>query len=331
MVKFFIRSKQNRLAQKYNNLVSNSVYVTSLEAREDYDQRNKLADFNYVNLEYSSIPDNQVELSDKDYKEYYNENKTRFDNPEETRTFEYIIFDANPSKADSTEVKQKVDKIAAEFRATNNDSFFVSINSDSKTPISYVSKGQLDPALDSLVFRASIGSVVGPVLSNGSYRVAKVLDVRSAPDSVQASHILINPAAEGGIDKAKAKADSIAGLIRKGASFAEMASKFGTDGTKDKGGDLGTFGRGAMIPAFEEAVFNGAPGELKVLTTQYGVHVIRIVRQVGSSRVAKVAEVDKAIVSSNETQQQAYAKATGVFGREQTMLNHLMRLHKNKV
>ncbi|WP_423147476.1 SurA N-terminal domain-containing protein [Rubrolithibacter danxiaensis] len=311
---FLVAIKQQRLSEKYLNLVKNSLYVTSLEAKEDYTERNKLADFSYVNLEYASIPDKDIKLTDEDYKDYYNDNKEKFKNAEETRSFDFVVFNASPSKSDSAEIKEKVNKIAADFKTTTNDSLFVSINSDTKAPVAYVTKGQLDPALDSLVFSASVGTVVGPVFSNGSYKIAKVLDVRVGPDSVKASHILINPAAEGGLDKAKAKADSIANLIRKGASFSELAAKFGTDASKDKGGDLGTFGRGAMIPAFENAVFNGNTGDLKVITTQYGVHVIHIDAQKGSSKVARVAVVDKALTSSNKTQQEAYSKATAFLG-----------------
>ncbi|WP_395627749.1 SurA N-terminal domain-containing protein [Daejeonella sp.] len=307
---FLLNIRDNKIAQKYNNLIKNSIYVTSLEAKEDYIQRNKLVNFSYLNLDYASIPDNQVKPSEQDYSDYYNENKFRFNNPFETRNFDYILFDANPSKADSAEVIVAVQKIAADFRATTNDSLFVSINSETKLPISYVRKGQLDPALDSLIFKTSAGGFVGPVFSNGVYKMAKVLDVKVGPDSVKASHILINPASEGGINKAKAKADSIRSLIAGGASFAELAAKFGTDASKDTGGDLGTFGRGAMVPAFEEAVFNGNAGDLKVITTQFGVHVIKINAQIGSSRVAKVALLDKSLSTSNKTQQDAYKKAT---------------------
>ena len=307
---FLVSIRQNKLAEKYNNLIKNSLYVTSLEAREDYAQRNKLASFRYVNLDYASIPDNQVKLTDQDYQNYYNENKSRFKNTEETRTFEYVVFDANPSKADSAEAKTQIEKLVADLKTTKNDSMFVAMNSDSKIPVSYVRKGQLDSAIDSLVFSAASGSVVGPVYSNGTYYAAKVLDSKIGPDSVKASHILINPATEGGIDKAKSKADSIKSLIQNGASFAELAAKFGTDGTKDKGGDLGTFGRGAMVPAFDEAVFNGKAGDLKVINTQFGVHVIRIDSQKGSSRLVKAAVIDKALTSSSKTEQEAYSKAT---------------------
>ena len=307
---FLLSIRENRLAQKYTNLVKNSLYVTSLEAKEDYDQRNKLATFSFVSLDYNSMPDDQVKLTDKDYSDYYNENKFLFKNPIEKRSFEYIVFDANPSKADSAEVKGMVQKLAEEFRATTNDSLFVSINSETKMPLTYVRKGQMDPVLDSAIFSSSKGAFIGPLFDKGVYKMVKVLDLKVGPDSVKASHILINPTTEGGIDKARAKADSIRNEIAKGASFAEMAAKFGTDASKDSGGELGTFARGAMVPAFEEAVFNGNTGDLKVITTQFGVHVIKINAQIGSSRVARIALVDKSLTSSSKTQQEAYSKAT---------------------
>ncbi|HEY0896110.1 MAG TPA: SurA N-terminal domain-containing protein, partial [Sphingobacteriaceae bacterium] len=187
---FLLAIKQDRMAQKYNNLIRNSLYVTSLEAKDEYESRNKLASFRYVTLPYTSIPDAQVKLTDEDYKEFYNQNKYRFNNPEESRTFEYVVFDAKPSKEDSIEVKNRINKIAADFKAAKDDSLFVSINADTKVPVSYVKKGQLDPALDSLVFNAAEGTVVGPVFTGDAFKVAKVLDSRVGPDSVKASHIL---------------------------------------------------------------------------------------------------------------------------------------------
>jgi peptidyl-prolyl cis-trans isomerase D len=109
-----------------------------------------------------------------------------------------------------------VAKTAADFRAATNDSLFVSINAETKMPITYVRKGQLEPAIDSAVFSASNGAFIGPLFTGGVYKMVKVLDIKVGPDSVKASHILLNPATEGGIDKAKAKADSIRGLIAEG-------------------------------------------------------------------------------------------------------------------
>lgn len=298
-----------RSNQKYLSLVRNGVYANSLDAKDDYTNKNKLVNFDYLVLDYASIKDADVKLTDADYKEYYDQNKYRFKNPTETRTFEYVVFDASPSKQDTLDAKAKIEKIAEGFRTTDNDSLYVAINADTKEPIAYQKKGTLEPALDSVMFNVSKGYVYGPYISDGAYKVAKLVDARVSPDSVKARHILINPALEGGVDKAKAKADSIKNLIQKGASFADLAKEFGTDGSKESGGDLGTFARGSMIPKFEDAVFNGAVGQLFTLETQYGVHVIEIQKQIGSSRVVKVAVVDKQIAPSSQTEQAAYQKA----------------------
>lgn len=306
--------KNDRLQQKYNQLVQNSVYVTSLEANEDYVQRNKIANFSYVLMDYASVNDKDITLSDEDYQNYYNENKALFNNKVETRTIEYVAFNAQPTPADSAAVKQKAAELVQEFATADNDSLFASINSETKYPVMYYSKGQLSPALDTALFSASTGTVVGPFYSNGTYEMAKVIDSRMSPDSVTASHILLNPALEGGLPQAQAKADSIKNLIQNGADFTELALTFGTDATKNDGGRLGTFARGAM-PPIEDAVFNGRTGDVMVLNTQFGVHVIRIDNQKGSSRVVKAAIIDRSVQSSKETMNEAYAKASSFFGK----------------
>ncbi len=301
--------EQQRENEKYVNLVKNGIYVNSLDAKDDYNNHNKLVNFDYVYKEYATVPDAQVNITEADYKDYYEKNKYKFKNPSETRSFEYVTFDASPSKQDTLDARVKIDKIAEGLKTSDNDSLFVAINADTKTPIVYQKKGQLEPALDSMMFNASKGFVYGPYLSNGAYKVAKLIDSRTSPDSVKARHILINPAAEGGLDKAVAKADSLKKLIQNGADFAKLAVQYGTDASKDKGGDLGTFARGSMIPKFEDAVFNGRPGEVLTVQTQYGVHVVQIEKQIGSSKVVKVAVVDKSLVPSSSTEQAAYQKA----------------------
>lgn len=302
--------EKQALQQKYTKLISNSVYVSTLEANDEYTNRNKLVSFKYVNLDYSSILDANVKLEDADYKEYYEENKKRFDNPQETRDFQYVSFSIQPTAADSAIVKAQVEKLAADFRNTPNDSLFSANNSDVKIPYSYISKGKLDPAVDLVIFSYPAGSFYGPKLSGNSYKLVKVVDSRFSPDSVKASHILINSAQVGGDDKAFKLADSLKQLALGGSSFAELAKKYSVDGSKDQGGSLGTFARGAMVPEFENAAFNGKAGDIKVVKSQFGIHVIKIEKQVGSSKVVKLAYIEKSLAPSQKTRDAAYKKAT---------------------
>ena len=89
-----------------------------------------------------------------------------------------------------------------------------------------------------------------------------------AVDEVTASHILV---AE------ETLAKEILEKLKAGANFEDMAAQYGTDGTKDTGGSLGTFGRGDMVPEFEEPTFALEPGELsEVVKTEFGYHIIKV-------------------------------------------------------
>ncbi|MFC3198792.1 SurA N-terminal domain-containing protein [Parapedobacter deserti] len=304
-----------RLSTKYTNLINNSIYITSLEATAEYTNRNKLANFEYVLLDYDSVPDSAVTITEQDYKDYYNENKGVFKNPEETRSLAFVVFDASPTAQDTAAVRTAIEELKAQLSETTTDSLFAAVNSDTKYPFIFRKQGEFSPALDTLLFNVPVGTTVGPVLANGRFEIGKVVETKVGPDSVKASHILLNPAAEGGMDRAKAKADSIKGLIENGENFAALAIQFSTDeGSKINGGDLGTFGRGMMIPAFENAAFDAKRGDVVVVTTQFGIHIIKVEDQIGSSRVVKAAIVDKQITSGKETTSAAYAKASEFFG-----------------
>ncbi len=77
----------------------------------------------------------------------------------------------------------------------------------------------------------------------------------------------------------KAKAQSVLDQIKAGADFATLAKKYGEDGTAQNGGDLGWFGRGEMVPQFENAVFSLKKGELdqNLVESPYGYHIVKLV------------------------------------------------------
>ncbi len=78
--------------------------------------------------------------------------------------------------------------------------------------------------------------------------------------------------------KAKVLAQQLAKQAKEGADFGELAKKHSADpGSASEGGDLGWFGRGQMIPEFEETAFTLEPGQTSdVVETDYGYHIINV-------------------------------------------------------
>jgi parvulin-like peptidyl-prolyl isomerase len=103
-------------------------------------------------------------------------------------------------------------------------------------------------------------------------------DIADAYTQVRARHILIK--AEAGKEKAaEADAKAVLAKVKAGEDFAALAKKYSQDpGTKDKGGDLGFFGQGQMVPEFEKAAFALKKNEVSNLVkSDYGYHIIQVV------------------------------------------------------
>jgi peptidyl-prolyl cis-trans isomerase D len=126
----------------------------------------------------------------------------------------------------------------------------------------------------------------------------------TTPEQVRASHILLKT--EGKDDAAvKSKAEELLKQARGGADFAELAKKNSEDEASAKnGGDLDYFGRGRMVPEFDQAVFAMQPGQISDLVkTQYGYHIIKLVDKKNAT-TRPLAEVRQQL-----TDQLAYQRA----------------------
>src|SRR5256885_746843 len=101
------------------------------------------------------------------------------------------------------------------------------------------------------------------------------------PKKARAAHILVRVSETGGSeaeDKAKAKIADVIRRAKAGEDFAKLAREVSEDpGTKDKGGDLGLVGKGEMVPAFEQAVFELKKGDVspEPVRTPFGYHAIK--------------------------------------------------------
>lgn len=309
---------ENIVRRKYFALLQASSYVPNWLAQKQMADNNAIANFQFVNMPYSAIPDSSIKIADDQINNYVKAHENEYRQDEATRDINYVVFNIAPTAADSAATLKAIADLKTGFEAAKDAGSFVTRNAtDNKFFDSYVSKGKMMmPAKDSIM-AAGKGVVYGPYLDGNEWTLSKIIDVKEMPDSVKARHILI-----GTVDPqtrqpkmddvtAKAKIDSIYQLVKAGGNFAQLAMQLSDDeGSKIKGGDLGFFAQGQMVPEFNDSAFMGKTGDYKIVHSQFGYHLINIEDQKGFSPAYKIAYMAKPIEAGSETRGDISNKAT---------------------
>ena len=298
--------------EKYDKLVEKGVYINSEESKISYNEGTQITTYNYISLPYSMIEDSLVELSDKEIKNYYNENKNDY-SQEKSKNIDYVVFNVVPTKGDDLETRASLNDLKSDF--VNYDDYLTLVrrNSDNARAVFNFNKKEdfVQDSAFSLLVDNNVGTVIGPYKSNPStYRISKLVDVQMRPDSVEARHILISPSQEITIDSAKSIIFDLKRQVENGKDFGSLAQSRSDDkNSAIMGGELGWFVEGAMLEQFNEVCFTSLRNELKVVETQYGVHLIQVMNKSRSIQKFKIAYVDRNISASTETYNNYYTQA----------------------
>lgn len=300
--------KQQKLQEKMQTLLTESLRSTDSEARQKFDMQHTKVSGKFVLFDMSRAKsDSAYYVSDAEIKSYFNEHKEEY-RQEPTREALYVFFPTDPTEADKELIKKELEALKKEFAETKNDTDFVRLHSDSPLTEKTLRRGQLPVEIDTLVFKpdTKVGTVLGPVqdFAFNEFKLIKITSLKTDAElQVRASHILLKPSGSTKADTAKtiAEAKELMAKIKKGESFEKLAREKSQDpGSAASGGDLNWFGRGRMVKPFEEACFKAKVGELiGPVQTQFGIHIIKVTGR--ESREFKGIELTKKIVPSAAT------------------------------
>lgn len=302
----------DRLQNKYVNLVTKGLYVTSKEAESQYKSTSDQANIRFLVKPYAAIPDSAINYTEEELVNFFKEHKYRM-RSKKSKAIKYAVFLSIPTTEDSLAIHNKIVELRDQLAEEEDDTTFVLQSSDDPFPPTFFKQGMVSPELDSILFTAPKGTMAGPVIDNGFYIVAKKLEERFIPDSTKARHILIQPAANTpeAVDAAMLKRDSIYDVIKAGGDFVALAAQFGMDGTAQDSGNVGWFGRDAQMDRFFlDSCFAHRKGDLVKVNSQFGFHVVYVQDQTKLIKESQYAIITKLIKPSDETMKVQYALAS---------------------
>ncbi len=308
--KFYIApSIENRLRNKFQALIVKGVQVPKWLAEKQYAESNTIASISFVGVPYTSISDSTIKVSNDEIATYLKNNAATYQVEEGSRSISYVGFSASPSTSDSASALNEIVALKPAFQTATDVNVFLN-KAGTEMPFynSFISAKSIKIIQKDSIINAGIGNTYGPYVDGRNFTIAKVIATKQWPDSASVRHILIatsNPQ-NGQVIRpdsiAKKLADSISLAIKGGASFDLLVQQYSDDaGSKAKGGKYEMFPQAQMVPAFNDFSFDNTVGTKGVVKTDFGYHVIEILKQTPRSAAYKIAYLSKPILPSNET------------------------------
>jgi len=321
--------RQTKLSEKLQSMLLASVTVSEQEIKRKFIDQNISINAKYALVDVNQYPDSMFTVTNDDLKNYYNENLEKY-KVEAQRKLKFVMFNTTASGEDSATVKRTMENIAESYK---QDTASFKFNAEIHSSVPY-SKDTLEmtafpESAGSIINNSQAGQLIGPIAAPEGYVLYNLVAVLPSKDPiVKVSHILINQF--GSEEKNLEEANKFYAQLKNGSDFEQLAKQLSQDpGSAKRGGDLGWFGKGAMVPEFEKASFDGKVGEVqKPVKTNYGYHIIKVTGRSNKKFVVEkivnpieASATTKDIISNNATDFAYLANKNG-FEKEAELMNY---------
>lgn len=312
---FFLQLKallqQEIQRAKFQQLFAKSVYVPQWKAQQDYMMANTTADLKIVGLQFATLQDENIEPTEAELEAYLKEHKAEYQSPA-TRDIEYVIFNILPSREDSMEALNFVNEKWAQIEKNGRDSIYINQYSETRFSGAYFTQDEILTQVADSLFQVEPGTVIGPYLEDGKYRIAKLYDRETLPDSVRVRHVFADYRQLSRED-ASGLIDSVQLMYNQGMPFDSLVIKYSTDqASAQVGGDLGYLSPSGNInrPIFNAIFRNNEVGTPFVVESPAGVHFMEITERGEEKEMVKYNVLDRSIRPGTNTRDSIYTLAS---------------------
>jgi peptidyl-prolyl cis-trans isomerase D len=323
----------NAVQQSYYNMIKAGISTTIAEAEDEYLADAKTVDIRFVQVPYTTIADSLVEVSKSDVKAYMKKHEERF-KVDANREVVYVEYKEVASKEDENKIMAdllalKKDREEFNKSSNNNETVlgfdntkdveeFVNSNSDIKYNDAFLRAAELPATVKDSLINVGVGEYYGPYKDGEYFKLSKVIASKQMADSVKVRHILIpyvgGQRADASVTKtpeqAKATADSILAKIKSGTKFMSLLDLSSDKVSNEKDGEIEFAYNAGMAAEFKAFSFENKKGDVDVVGTSFGYHVIEILEQKSFNKAVKVATVARENEPSDQTLQDVFNKVS---------------------
>ncbi|EGF57549.1 SurA N-terminal domain-containing protein [Bacteroides fluxus] len=300
---------QARLQEKYQALITKSLFSNPVEAQDAFDGRVDQSDLLLAAIPYTSIVDSTITVTDSDLKAAYDKKKEQFRQYVETRNIKFIDVQVTASPEDKAAIQKEMEEYTAQLAGTPADytTFVRSTGSTVPYVDLYYTAKSLPADVAARLDSVSVGGVYGPYynVTDNTINSFKKLASATLPDSIEFRQIQV--VAEDAA-KTKSLADSIYNAIKDGADFAEVAKKYGQTGEPTWISSANY--EGAQIDGdnlkYITTITTLAQNELTNLALGQANVILQVTGKKATKDKYKVAVVKRPVEFSKETYSKAY-------------------------
>ena len=320
--------RQQTLAQKYQALLSSCLPSNPVSAKASFDGQQQERSILLASMPYSSIKDDEVQISDADLKEKYNSEKEAFKQTAETRDIKYVDFQVVASKADRDALLKDMQEASQKLQSGAMPAEIVR-KAQSQIPYTgiAVTSRALPSDISKRVDSMAVGQTTAPfeTSADNTMNVIKLISKQQLPDSVEFRLIQVGGETA---EAAQKKADSIYTAIQTGAPFDSIAKKYGQEGAKqwitsDQYQSSTTID--ADTKEYLQTLNTLGAGEMKNLKFSQGNVILQV-----TDRRAFVTKYDVAVIKHTiDFSKQTYSDAYNKFSQYVSENNTIEGLEKN--